>query len=98
VDRGELAAGARRLASSDRPVETTWAGTLVIGADDAAAAAQFGDRDPARYLVGGPETVAERLLSLAEEGATHVVLTPLEWGDGTPLELVASRVAPLVRG
>ena len=98
VDRNEVAAGVRKLADSDRSVEITWAGTLVIGTDDAAAAVRLGDRDPARYLVGGPETVAEHLLALAEEGVTHVVLAPQEWGDGTPLELVATRVAPLVRG
>ena len=98
VDRDEIAAGTRKLAGSDRSVEITWAGTLVIGTNDAAAAERLGDRDPTRYLVGGPETVADRLLALAEEGVTHAVLTPHEWGDGTPLELVATRVVPLIRG
>lgn len=98
VERDELAAGVRKLHDSARPVEITWAGTVIIGADDAAATAQLGARDPSRYLVGGPETVAGRLAELVEAGVTHVVLTPLDWGEGTPLELVATRVAPLVRG
>ncbi|MDQ3618833.1 MAG: LLM class flavin-dependent oxidoreductase [Actinomycetota bacterium] len=97
VDLDELASGIAKLKGSARPVEITWAGTLIVGADDAEAAAQLGERDPASYLVGGPETVAERLGELEEAGVTHAVLTPLEWGDGRSLDLVANRVAPLVR-
>ena len=98
VDLDELASGIAKLEGSARPVEITWAGTLIVGADDAEAAAQLGERDPSSYLVGGPETVAERLGELEEAGVTHAVLTPLEWGDGRILDLVANRVAPLVRG
>lgn len=98
VDLDELASGVAKLKRSARPVEITWAGTVIVGADDAEAATQLGERDPASYLVGGPETVAERLRELKEAGVTHAVLTPLEWGDGRILDLVANRVAPLVRG
>lgn len=98
VDLDELASGIAKLEGSARPVEITWAGTLIVGADDAEAGAQLGGRDPAGYLVGGPQTVADRLGELEEAGVTHAVLTPLEWGDGRTLDLVANRVAPLVRG
>ncbi|HZA40014.1 MAG TPA: LLM class flavin-dependent oxidoreductase [Actinomycetota bacterium] len=73
----EFASEAKQVseAAGDRRLELTWGGLFVAAQDDSAARAVLGHRDPAPYLVGGPDVVAERLASLAAAGATHIIAT-----------------------
>jgi alkanesulfonate monooxygenase SsuD/methylene tetrahydromethanopterin reductase-like flavin-dependent oxidoreductase (luciferase family) len=63
-----------RRAAEGRAVELTWAGSALIASDDAEARAKLGVRDPARYLVGGTETLRARLGALASAGCSHAIL------------------------
>jgi alkanesulfonate monooxygenase SsuD/methylene tetrahydromethanopterin reductase-like flavin-dependent oxidoreductase (luciferase family) len=62
-------------AAEGRDVDLTWAGLAVIGTTDAEASAGLGTRDPARYLVGGPDSLAAQLGELAAAGCSHAILT-----------------------
>jgi alkanesulfonate monooxygenase SsuD/methylene tetrahydromethanopterin reductase-like flavin-dependent oxidoreductase (luciferase family) len=63
-----------RRAAGDREVELTWAGSAVIASDDAEARERLGSRDPAAYLVGGPETLGARLIALESAGCSHAIV------------------------
>lgn len=63
-----------RTAARGREVALTWAGSAMIATDDAAARAKLGSRDPARYLVGSPETIGARLTALEAAGCSHAIL------------------------
>ncbi len=56
-----------------RQIELTWATTVFLERDDGAAIEKLGDRDPSRFVVGGPETVAKAFLAYVESGARHLV-------------------------
>jgi alkanesulfonate monooxygenase SsuD/methylene tetrahydromethanopterin reductase-like flavin-dependent oxidoreductase (luciferase family) len=56
-----------------RNVELTWANTIFLGRDDDSAHEKLGERDPGKFVVGGPETVARALLRYVESGARHLV-------------------------
>jgi alkanesulfonate monooxygenase SsuD/methylene tetrahydromethanopterin reductase-like flavin-dependent oxidoreductase (luciferase family) len=72
------AAAALRKIAGDRPLELTWGGQVLVEATDDAARARLGKRNPARYLVGSPDTVGRYLRSLVDAGVEHLVLaTPL---------------------
>jgi alkanesulfonate monooxygenase SsuD/methylene tetrahydromethanopterin reductase-like flavin-dependent oxidoreductase (luciferase family) len=64
-----------RKAAGDRPFDLTWGGLFVAADDDTGARAVLGHRDPAPYLVGGPDVVGERLTALAAVGTTHIIAT-----------------------
>jgi alkanesulfonate monooxygenase SsuD/methylene tetrahydromethanopterin reductase-like flavin-dependent oxidoreductase (luciferase family) len=74
-ERFAVEAGVVRAAARGRAVTLSWGGLLVIAADDAGARAKLGDRDPAAYVVGGPQRVAEHIGELAAAGAAHIVAT-----------------------
>lgn len=61
--------------AGDRPVELSWGGLVMLGADDDDAAEKMGDRDRKGWVVGGPETVAAHLDTLIQAGARHVIAT-----------------------
>jgi alkanesulfonate monooxygenase SsuD/methylene tetrahydromethanopterin reductase-like flavin-dependent oxidoreductase (luciferase family) len=89
-------AGAYRLArvAGARMVEATWGGLALIGGDDAGAAAKLGSRPPRLYLVGGPERIAAHIDSLADAGASHVVLTFPDSARPESFDLLARAVLP----
>lgn len=78
-----------RAAASNRSVELTWAGGVVIGRDDGLANDRLGKRNPAEWLVGGPATIAARLAGFVEAGATHLICTFPDAGDPEAFELAA---------
>jgi alkanesulfonate monooxygenase SsuD/methylene tetrahydromethanopterin reductase-like flavin-dependent oxidoreductase (luciferase family) len=77
-----------------RAIEISWAGQVVLGRDRDDAAERLGDRDPRRFLVGGPDEVAAALSSFVEAGARHLICTfPRPSLPGT-YESLASEVRP----
>ncbi len=60
-------------AAGGRQLELTWGGVFVLGEDDADARRKLGARDPSRYVVGGPASVAGHLAKLIEAGASHLI-------------------------
>lgn len=64
-----------RERAGDRPLEPSWGGILMLGRDDAEASERMAGRDPAGFLVGGPETVAAKLQPYVDAGARHLTLT-----------------------
>jgi alkanesulfonate monooxygenase SsuD/methylene tetrahydromethanopterin reductase-like flavin-dependent oxidoreductase (luciferase family) len=87
-------AGTVAEAAGDRAVELTWGGQVILGADEAAARRALGDRDPRRFLVGGPEEVAGRLRAIADAGARHLIVTFPNAADPEPYELLGGIVRP----
>ncbi|MFN2390223.1 MAG: LLM class flavin-dependent oxidoreductase [Actinomycetota bacterium] len=84
-------------AAAGRPVELSWGGEVVLGRNDAEALALLGKRDPARYVVGGPDTVAHRLGALVQAGARHLVVTFPDGGRSGSFELLAGPVRAALR-
>jgi alkanesulfonate monooxygenase SsuD/methylene tetrahydromethanopterin reductase-like flavin-dependent oxidoreductase (luciferase family) len=75
-------------------IEISWAGLVVLGRDRQDAAERLGDRDPSKYIVGGPGDVAAALSSFVDAGARHLICTfPKPSAPGT-YESLASEVRP----
>lgn len=80
--------------AKDRPVELSWGGLVTIAGSDEAARERFGDRSDKGWIVGGPETVAERLQGFVDAGARHVVVTAPDPSKPDVYELLAEKVRP----
>lgn len=78
-----------------RAFEISWAGQVVLAASDAAAKERLGDRDPTRFLVGGPETVRGRLVEAVAAGATHLIVALPDAGRAGAFEELAEAIGPL---
>jgi alkanesulfonate monooxygenase SsuD/methylene tetrahydromethanopterin reductase-like flavin-dependent oxidoreductase (luciferase family) len=77
-----------------RAIEISWAGQVVLGRDRGEAVERLGDRDPRRFVVGGPGEVAAALSSFVEAGARHLICTfPRPSLPGT-YESLATEVRP----
>lgn len=80
--------------SGERPIELSWGGLVLLGADDAGASEKMGDRNRKGWVVGGPESVAGRLNGFVEAGARHLIATfPDPWREGV-YEALAEEVRP----
>lgn len=86
-----------RAVAGERPFEISWAGQVILGADDADAAARLGTRDPAQYVTGGPETVRTQLAHAVTAGAEHLIVALPAAGSPGAYETLAEVVAPLRR-
>ena len=78
--------------SYEREVELTWAGTVYLGRDDGEARAKLGDKDPSKFVVGGPEVVGRALRRFVDAGARHLIASFPDAGDPAVFELFAGRV------
>jgi alkanesulfonate monooxygenase SsuD/methylene tetrahydromethanopterin reductase-like flavin-dependent oxidoreductase (luciferase family) len=76
-------------AAAGRRVEPSWAATILLGRDEAAARAKLKDRNPKDYLVGGPQAIAEQLSGLVAAGARHLIGTFPDARDPEVYELWA---------
>lgn len=90
----EDAAKVRALAG-ERPFDISWAGQVVLGADDDDAVAHLGSRDPARYVIGGPDTVRAELSRAVTAGASHLIVALPAAGEPDAYETLAEAVAPI---
>lgn len=90
----EDASKAKAVAGT-RAFEISWAGQVVLGATDALAAERLGDRDPARFVTGGPATIRRRLTRAIEAGATHLIVALPDAGKRGAFEDLAEVVEPL---
>jgi alkanesulfonate monooxygenase SsuD/methylene tetrahydromethanopterin reductase-like flavin-dependent oxidoreductase (luciferase family) len=88
----EQAAAALREISGERPFELTWGAQVVVAETDAAAHERLGDRNPARFVTGGPDTVAAYLRQVVDAGAGHLVLATPFASDPRSYELLAGPV------
>lgn len=86
------AAEALRKVAGDRRLELTWGGQVIVGKTDDAARERLGSRNPAHFVVGGPETVGRYLRSLIEAGVDHLVLATPFASDPESYELLAGPV------
>lgn len=86
------AAAALRKVTGDRPIELTWGGQVVVGKTDEAARERLGARNPASYVVGGPETVGRYLRALVDAGVDHLILATPFASDPESYELLAGPV------
>jgi alkanesulfonate monooxygenase SsuD/methylene tetrahydromethanopterin reductase-like flavin-dependent oxidoreductase (luciferase family) len=82
----------------DRDVELTWAGTIYLAADDDAALAKLGDKDPSKFVVGGPETVGRALQRFVDAGARHLIASFPDAQDPSVYELFAGPVRKFLEG
>ncbi|MDQ3646734.1 MAG: LLM class flavin-dependent oxidoreductase [Actinomycetota bacterium] len=93
------AAGDVVEAAAGRALELSWGGEVILAPTDDAARDLLGGRDPANYVVGGPETVARHLSRLVDAGARHLIAAFPDGGDSGSYELLAGPVrAALDRG
>jgi alkanesulfonate monooxygenase SsuD/methylene tetrahydromethanopterin reductase-like flavin-dependent oxidoreductase (luciferase family) len=97
VDRFARAARRVTQASGNRAVEISWAGQVMLSADDEAARRKLKGRDPASFLVGGPDSVAAQLERFVRAGANHLVVAFPHAGSDGSYELFADAVLPQVR-
>jgi len=96
VDR--FARAARRVteAAGDREVAISWAGQVIVSADDDEARKKLKGRDPASFVLGGPDSVAEQLQRFVQAGATHLIVAFPDAGIEGGYELFAETVLPQV--
>jgi alkanesulfonate monooxygenase SsuD/methylene tetrahydromethanopterin reductase-like flavin-dependent oxidoreductase (luciferase family) len=90
----EFAQAAEAVAevAGGRPLEPTWGAQVVVAEDDEAAHERLGDRNPAHYVTGGPDTVAAYLRRLVDAGARHLVIASPFASDPRSYELLAGPV------
>ena len=81
--------------AGDRAFEISWAGQVILGATDADAWSKLGERDPAAYVVGGPETVRSELARAVTAGASHLIVALPQAGKPGAYEALAEAVGPL---
>jgi alkanesulfonate monooxygenase SsuD/methylene tetrahydromethanopterin reductase-like flavin-dependent oxidoreductase (luciferase family) len=84
-----------KAVSGTRAFEISWAGQVVLAATDELAAERLGDRDPARFVTGGPSTVRRQLARAIEAGATHLVVALPDAGKRGAYEDLAEALDPL---
>ena len=84
-----------RAIAGERPFEISWAGQVILGADDADAAARLGSRDPAQYVTGGPETIRIELERAVTAGAGHLIVALPTASKAGGYEALAEALAPL---
>ena len=88
-------AGRVRAIAGERPFEISWAGQVILGDDDADAAARLGTRDPTQYVTGGPQTVRAQLERAVTAGAGHLIVALPAASRPGAYEALAEAVAPL---
>ena len=100
IDVDRFARAARRVTESagGREVEISWAGQVIVSADDEGARKKLNGRDPASFVVGGPDSVAAQLQRFVQAGATHLIVAFPDAGAEGSYELFAETVLPQVRG
>ncbi|HYP23633.1 MAG TPA: LLM class flavin-dependent oxidoreductase [Actinomycetota bacterium] len=86
------AADALGKIAGDRLLELTWGGQVIAGATDAEAEELLGSRNPASYVVGGPDKVGRYLRSLVDAGVHHLILATPFASDPKSYELLAGPV------
>jgi alkanesulfonate monooxygenase SsuD/methylene tetrahydromethanopterin reductase-like flavin-dependent oxidoreductase (luciferase family) len=74
--------------------EVTWGGLAILGRDDDDAERRAGSRDRSKFVVGGPDKIADHLARLARAGAKHLVVTFPDAGESGPYEMLAGEVKP----
>jgi alkanesulfonate monooxygenase SsuD/methylene tetrahydromethanopterin reductase-like flavin-dependent oxidoreductase (luciferase family) len=87
-----------QAAAARSPFTVSWGGLVVLGADDAAAAAKaarLGAGDHA--IVGGPEVVATSLRAYVEAGAEWIMLGPVDSSDPDNARIVGEEILPRLR-
>jgi alkanesulfonate monooxygenase SsuD/methylene tetrahydromethanopterin reductase-like flavin-dependent oxidoreductase (luciferase family) len=62
-----------RRAAGGRPIELSWGGQVILAGTDAEAEGLLGSRPRRDFILGAPETVAERLDGLRAAGAEHLI-------------------------
>lgn len=97
VDRFARAARTVIDAAGGRDVELSWAGQVMLAADDKEARARLGDRNPDSFLVGDPESIAAQLQRFVDAGATHLIAAFPDAGVEGSYELFAEAVIPRLR-
>jgi alkanesulfonate monooxygenase SsuD/methylene tetrahydromethanopterin reductase-like flavin-dependent oxidoreductase (luciferase family) len=80
--------------SGGRAIEISWAGQVVLGRDRDEAVERLGDRDPRRFVFGGPGDVAAALSSFVDAGARHLICTFPRPSVPGSYESLASEVKP----
>jgi len=98
VEAAEVASLVHKLNPDPASFTTSWAGLVVLAADDAAAeakAARLGAPDSA--IVGGPSTVARTLARYRDAGADWVILGPVDSSDPDNAEIVGRELCPRLR-
>jgi alkanesulfonate monooxygenase SsuD/methylene tetrahydromethanopterin reductase-like flavin-dependent oxidoreductase (luciferase family) len=78
-----------------RAFEVSWAGQVVLAGTDEQAQEKLGDRDPAQFVTGGPETVRARLVEAVQAGATHLIVALPDAGRDGAYEELAEALDPL---
>jgi alkanesulfonate monooxygenase SsuD/methylene tetrahydromethanopterin reductase-like flavin-dependent oxidoreductase (luciferase family) len=95
--RGKVEVLAQAAAGAGRDVEATWAGIVLVGESDqeierfTVRRRELGLEDGLAFQ-GSPDALSERLLGLADAGATWAVLVVA--GPADRRELIAERVLP----
>lgn len=94
-----FAQDARKVSAlaGSRPFEISWAGQVILAGSDAAARSKLGDRDPAQFVAGGPETVRAALSRAITAGASHLIVALPDAGTEGAFERLADAVGPLRR-
>jgi alkanesulfonate monooxygenase SsuD/methylene tetrahydromethanopterin reductase-like flavin-dependent oxidoreductase (luciferase family) len=97
LERFEQEVRAVREMTKRDPFTVSWAGQIVLGADDreAAAKAQRLGTDPGA-TVGGPERVAEVLRAYGAAGAEWVIVGPVDSSDPDNAIALGELVKPLL--
>lgn len=92
-------AGAVAAAAGERPIELSWGGQMILAESDVAARRRLGERDPRRFLVGGPDAIVRQLRAIVHAGARHLIVAFPNASDPEPYELLGRVVRPdLVHG
>lgn len=84
-----------RAVAGGRPFQVSWAGQVILGTDDADARRQLGERDPAQFVVGGPETIRSELGRAILAGAGHLIVALPDAGREGAYEALAEAIEPL---
>lgn len=104
LDAEKFGAEARRVqaqrdeAGVPGPFTVSWGGLVVVGDDDAEAAARAERLGAgAGTIVGGPAAMAERLAAYGAAGAEWVILGPLDASDPANAVRIGGGVVPALR-
>jgi alkanesulfonate monooxygenase SsuD/methylene tetrahydromethanopterin reductase-like flavin-dependent oxidoreductase (luciferase family) len=73
-------------------LELTWGGQVVVADTDESARDRLGNRNPAHFVTGSPDTVGRYLRSLVDAGVEHLILATPFASDPRSHELMAGPV------